>query len=438
MWALAIGGYPPLDGPYAAMLDVTRAAHSLSVAAAANPPDETVEPPEVTPGDWDSVQVRTSEAQTGQFVTLYEALATFDDRAALGDLNNPARLASAGDRDTIEYGPSWGDTVVRLFGEPLAANKATLEAAGWTVRVLPGLDHMSAMRSDVVLPLIRDWLEAASPAREHPRMDLGDATQPRTRTMLVPLLTIAAVAVALAYVQALQGLLATLAFSALAAILSRAFQRRLLGRGLGRGLSLTLTVVAFILILVLLGAAAVAAVLAIAVQLSGDTESLREQLAAASDAFAAATGLPTGSVPSVRRRRDHRRGPPAAVDGRPGGHEPVHVGPDRHLPAARRGQPARPDDPSHAPGVGGALRRPGERARRVHQGAGDARLGRRGPRHDRAGRARCPSALLWGVLSFLFSFVPNIGFILALIPPTRVAVNGARPRARSWSSSRMP
>ena len=29
-----------------------------------------------------------------------------------------------------------------------------------------------------------------------------------------------------------------------------------------------------------------------------------------------------------------------------------------------------------------------------------------------------PSPLLWGVVSFLFSFVPNIGFIVALIPPT--------------------
>ena len=38
LWALAMGGYPPLDGPYAAMLDVTRAAHALSVAAAAAPP----------------------------------------------------------------------------------------------------------------------------------------------------------------------------------------------------------------------------------------------------------------------------------------------------------------------------------------------------------------------------------------------------------------
>lgn len=33
-----------------------------------------------------------------------------------------------------------------------------------------------------------------------------------------------------------------------------------------------------------------------------------------------------------------------------------------------------------------------------------------------------PSALLWGVLSFLMSFVPNIGFIVALIPPTILAL----------------
>ena len=89
LWALAMGGYPPLDGPYAAMLDVTRAAHALSVAAAATPPVEVDEPTEVTPGDWDSVQVRTSEAQTGQFVTMYEALATFDDRPRSG--RSPSR-----------------------------------------------------------------------------------------------------------------------------------------------------------------------------------------------------------------------------------------------------------------------------------------------------------------------------------------------------------
>jgi predicted PurR-regulated permease PerM len=33
-----------------------------------------------------------------------------------------------------------------------------------------------------------------------------------------------------------------------------------------------------------------------------------------------------------------------------------------------------------------------------------------------------PSAFLWGILSFLLSFVPNVGFILALIPPTVLAL----------------
>ena len=33
-----------------------------------------------------------------------------------------------------------------------------------------------------------------------------------------------------------------------------------------------------------------------------------------------------------------------------------------------------------------------------------------------------PDALLWGMLSFLLSFIPNIGFIVALIPPTIVGL----------------
>lgn len=33
-----------------------------------------------------------------------------------------------------------------------------------------------------------------------------------------------------------------------------------------------------------------------------------------------------------------------------------------------------------------------------------------------------PGALLWGVVSFLFSFVPNLGFIVALVPPTVIAL----------------
>ncbi len=33
-----------------------------------------------------------------------------------------------------------------------------------------------------------------------------------------------------------------------------------------------------------------------------------------------------------------------------------------------------------------------------------------------------PAALLWGLLSFLLSFIPNVGFVLSLIPPTILAL----------------
>lgn len=152
LWALAMGGFPPVDGPYAPMLAVTRAAHTAAAAGGGAPSEAA----EVEPGDWSSVGVQASEAQTRQFVTLYESLQGFDDAAALTALGIP-RLCFAGSEDRIEYGAGWGDTTVRI-GEPLARRRDDLERAGWDVRLLPGLDHLSAMRGDVVLPLLAGWL----------------------------------------------------------------------------------------------------------------------------------------------------------------------------------------------------------------------------------------------------------------------------------------
>jgi len=153
LWALVMGGFPPLDGPYEPMLAVTMAAHAMSAAGGGVPASEAAE---VEPGDWDSVTVQTSEDQTRQFVTLYEALRRFDDAAALPALAIP-RLCFAGSEDRIEYGPRWGDTTVRI-AEPLVSRRADLERAGWDVEVLPGLDHLGAMRAEAVLPLLRAWL----------------------------------------------------------------------------------------------------------------------------------------------------------------------------------------------------------------------------------------------------------------------------------------
>jgi pimeloyl-ACP methyl ester carboxylesterase len=143
---LAMGGYPPLGGPYAAMLAVTRAAHRQALENRAHPPA----PVELTPGDWDSSEVVASPEQTGQYVTLYESLRGFDETKV--ELAIP-RLAFAGADDVIVYGAKWDHARVDI-GPALAANTEELEANGWRVEVLPGKDHLSAMHAGVV----REWL----------------------------------------------------------------------------------------------------------------------------------------------------------------------------------------------------------------------------------------------------------------------------------------
>ena len=156
--ALAMGGYPPLDGPYGPMLVNTRAAHRMAVAN-----QGVTALPVAEPGDWDAATVTVHPDRYAQFVTLYESLQDFDERAALAGLRMP-RLAFAGTEDTIVYGPQWENTVIEI-GPALVAHRAELEALGWTVEVVPGADHMSAMQARVVLPLLTRWLRQGSAAR---------------------------------------------------------------------------------------------------------------------------------------------------------------------------------------------------------------------------------------------------------------------------------
>jgi pimeloyl-ACP methyl ester carboxylesterase len=153
--SLVMGGFPPLDGPYAEMLAVTRAAHSQ-----AGEQTGAAEPETVTPGDWDSASIQVDPDQTEQFVTLYESLVGFDDRAAQERLTVP-RFCFAGASDDIDYSPRWGGVRVRI-AEPLQEHRATLEALGWRVALLPGLDHVGAMHAAVVAPLLEEWLARPS------------------------------------------------------------------------------------------------------------------------------------------------------------------------------------------------------------------------------------------------------------------------------------
>ncbi|MFC0627835.1 alpha/beta fold hydrolase [Kribbella deserti] len=154
--ALVMGGFPPIDGPYDAMLVVTRATHAEAVEA-----DTPVEPADVVPGDWDSAAVVLNDAQTGQFVTLYESLQGFDDRAVQDRIACP-RLCVVGGNDNIDYGPRWNNAHVAI-AEPVLANRQELERLGWQVEILADLDHMQAMQANTVLPAITAWLLAALP-----------------------------------------------------------------------------------------------------------------------------------------------------------------------------------------------------------------------------------------------------------------------------------
>lgn len=155
--ALVMGGFSPIDGPYAEMLRVTIATHDMST----NPTPQGDRPSQDTADDhdWSTVEVTLSEPQTRQFVTLYQALGGFDDRAAQARIACP-RLCFAGSDDEIAYDQRWGGVVVPIAA-PLIDGRAELERFGWQVRVLDGLDHTQAMQAATVLSVLRPWLMSA-------------------------------------------------------------------------------------------------------------------------------------------------------------------------------------------------------------------------------------------------------------------------------------
>jgi pimeloyl-ACP methyl ester carboxylesterase len=147
---LALGGWPPIDGPYGDMLKVTTAGWELSTGARKSQGED----------EWADAYLRPDQQR--QFVTLYQALQGFNDRAALSRIAPDARpdlerIAFVGSKDEIQYGPSWGDVFVSLAA-PVIRGRPELEALGWEVHVLDGLDHTGAMQAPVVLPLLRPWL----------------------------------------------------------------------------------------------------------------------------------------------------------------------------------------------------------------------------------------------------------------------------------------
>jgi len=99
--ALIMGGFPPLGGPYEEMLLVTTATYEIASGARAMPSADESE--------WSGVAPSRDQAQ--QFVTLYQSLQGFDDRAAQAQITCP-RLCFVGSADEIQYDQHWGNVSV--------------------------------------------------------------------------------------------------------------------------------------------------------------------------------------------------------------------------------------------------------------------------------------------------------------------------------------
>lgn len=142
--ALIMGGFPPLHGPYEEMLGVTLASYEMASGVRASE-DE---------GEWSGNSLSVDQAR--QFLTLYQALRGFDDRAVQEQISCP-RLCFVGSADEIQYGENWGNVLVSLAG-PIIHGQKQLADLGWDVRVLDGLDHIQAMQANQVVPILRSWL----------------------------------------------------------------------------------------------------------------------------------------------------------------------------------------------------------------------------------------------------------------------------------------
>ena len=122
--ALICGGWPPIGASYPDMAAVTQ---------------------------WLAERTRRAEAEL--MVTFYRALEQWRDEEAVSKFTCP-RMAFAGSGDTITTA---GRTV--RIGPLVVERKADLERMGWTVRVVDDVDHNLFTRPEVVVPLMRTFLD---------------------------------------------------------------------------------------------------------------------------------------------------------------------------------------------------------------------------------------------------------------------------------------
>jgi len=133
--ALVCGGWPPIGGQYADLLNGAR----LQVS---DPPTH-------------AMAVLRNPEQYAQWVTFYESLEDWSEEAVAG-ISCPRMVFSGSDGDT-----DVGDIEVPI-ASTIRSRRAELEASGWHVREIPGRDFSVCLDPAAVVPVVREFLDAVT------------------------------------------------------------------------------------------------------------------------------------------------------------------------------------------------------------------------------------------------------------------------------------
>jgi hypothetical protein len=102
---------------------------------------------------------RTGLPDWAMTATYYRGLQSWSEREGLRAITWP-RMAFAGTDDVLE-----SDGTTFRLGPLLAEHRAELEESGWTVHLIDGRRHDMFMKPNVVVPLVRVFLD---PILRHP------------------------------------------------------------------------------------------------------------------------------------------------------------------------------------------------------------------------------------------------------------------------------
>jgi len=131
--ALVVGGWPPLGGPFE---DIFRGAQ----VHLDNPPD------------YARIILR-DDAQYAQWANYYGSLLDWREAEQVATISCP-RMAYVGEHSLTDAGG-----VELPFAELLRKRTPELETMGWQVREIPGHGHEVAIKPEVVVPVVRAFLD---------------------------------------------------------------------------------------------------------------------------------------------------------------------------------------------------------------------------------------------------------------------------------------